>query len=47
MENFNPSCLLRGFVCGQVIGFKSNALNTRGHKAAKNSTQATSLTLFS
>lgn len=47
MENFIPPCLHRGFVCGQVVMIKSSTLNTRGHKAAKNSTQATSLALFS
>lgn len=47
MENFVPPCLLQGFVCGQVVMIKSSTLNTRGHKAAKNSIQATtSLNLF-
>lgn len=48
MENFVPLRLLQGFVCGQAVMIKSSTLNTRGHKAAKNSIQATaSLILFS
>lgn len=47
MENFIPPCLHRGFVCGQVVMIQSSTLNTRGHKVAKNSPQATSLALFS
>lgn len=47
MENLIPPCLPRGFVCGQVVMIRNSTLNTRGHKAAKNSIHATSLILFS
>lgn len=47
MENFIPPCLHGGFACGEVVMITSSTLNTRGHKVAKNSSQATPLVLFS